>query len=154
MKPCFEPSLRCIKKGLLHTKQIFTRRWCKNMYVVPKTEDTAAWRKGPKGEKEKCRGSTGTVVWAGVCGVGLSSWESGLNLTAGNTTTVCLQAVTEAQAALRAAPHTSQLKHFPHRWRKWCHWAAHQACLCFLSLHEGDQGTKETYVVFVSNASI
>lgn len=56
------------------------------------------------GETEKHRGRTGTGVRAGDCGVGPFSWESGLNLTAGNTTTVCLQAVTEAQAAPRAAP--------------------------------------------------
>lgn len=91
------------KKWPLYTKRP-TQRWCKHVVVDPKKEDTTAQRKGKKGETEKHRGRTGTGVRAGDCGVGPFSWESGLNLTAGNTTTVCLQAVTEAQAAPRAAP--------------------------------------------------
>lgn len=66
--------------------------------------------KGEEGGKEKQRGRTATGVRAGVCGAVPFSWESGLSLTAGNTTTVGLQAVTEAQAAPRAAP-TPHSKH-------------------------------------------
>lgn len=82
-------------------KETPTQRMCKHMDVVPKKEDTTVQRKG---KKKKHRGRTGTGVRAGVCGAVPFSWKSGLNLTAGNTTTVCLQAVTEAQAAPRAAP--------------------------------------------------
>lgn len=57
--------------------------------------------KGREGEtqREHRHSSLSKSLWSGPI-----FWESGLNLTAGNRTTVCLQAVTEAQAALRAAP--------------------------------------------------
>lgn len=92
--------LKYIKMAIVH-KETPTQRMCKHTDVVPKKEGTTVQRKG---KKKKHRGRTGTGVRAGVCGAVPFSWESGLNLTAGNTTTVCLQAVTEAQAAPPAAP--------------------------------------------------
>lgn len=81
------------------------------MYVVPKKEDRAAWRENGKGREGETQREHRHSSLSKSLRSGPIFWESGLNLTAGNTTTVCLQAVTEAQAALRAAP-------TPHRWRK------------------------------------
>lgn len=66
-----------------------------------RTQQHGEKRKRREGEtqREHRHGSLSKSLWSGpIFG------ESGLNLTVGNTTTVSLQAVTEAQAAVRAAP--------------------------------------------------
>lgn len=107
------------------------------MYVVPKKEDRAAWRENGKGREGETQREHRHSSLSKSLRSGPIFWESGLNLTAGNTTTVCLQAVTEAQAALRAAPHTSQMAEVMSQGRT--------SSQCFLSVNGGDQRRRETF---------
>ena len=61
---------------------------------------------------------TGGVRSGGGGGCKADSRGSGLNLTAGYATTVCLQAVTGSPGSSAGGPHAPRQIHFPHRHRK------------------------------------